>query len=494
MTIYDELREKLAIGFVDQILMFDGDGIAAKCDMRSVVIEAGYEFLIYTDPLAFRYYYELHLRNQMDQKIFVVVHDPQAYIPYDIRKAFYVVDINYASLFCNLDTAAIRDNNLSDMKLLYIAYQNHYGGKLSYKRTHHFVNNNLNELAIVNEYVSELMGDIRSLLMQEHSEDLWYRIASLWAIINHKLHAGLSDVDVEILAKEINTAFKYWMLEHYKGLSSNPISAGPVMMHRINDYIRTKSRKAVLLVIDGMSMENWVSLKQSLQPITNMHENYVFALIPSITSISRKAMFSGKLPVHHEHLFSLSDEKKLWVAYWRDNGYATNDIFYGRGFDVEIPYNTRIAGIVINHVDDSMHGQVFGSEGMNLNVSLFANRGQLKQLIDRLTNEGFDIFLTADHGNIEAVGLGKIKTEGLNTESTSQRARAYRDFADTDKIRNMEGVFQYPGYYLPKDYTYFICEGNYAFADKGKIIVCHGGMSLEEVIVPFIEIRGDKVE
>ncbi|MDA8227468.1 MAG: BREX-3 system phosphatase PglZ [Desulfitobacterium hafniense] len=484
----DDLKEKLALGFVDLILVIDIDELAVKCDIKSIVLEAGYEFIYYTDTLEFRYYYENNLRNRDNKKVFVLA-DAEKYIPYDIQKRFYMVEIGYSTFFYNLDVAAIRESKIVEDRLLYIAYQNHFGGKLNYNQTIQFIKNEMHSRNNANEYVDVLSTEIRCLLTSNPGYREWYRIAFLWANIRHIVNRGYSDKDINILFKEVNGIFKNWMLENYKSLSANPISESPVMVYRSNDYISGKSKKAALIVIDGMSIENWQLLKQSLYPLTKMKENYAFSLLPSITSISRKAIFSGSLPVKQADLFGLSDEKSLWIQYWKAKGYFENDIFYGRGFNVELPYNTRIAGIIINDVDDAMHGQVFGSEGMNLNVSLFAKKGEINNLVDRLLKSNFDIYLTADHGNLEAIGIGKVTNEGLNTEATSQRARAYKAFADTGKIRSIDGVFQYPGYYLPKDFEYYLCDENLAFANKGKTIVCHGGMSVEEVIVPFIEIR-----
>ena len=44
---------------------------------------------------------------------------------------------------------------------------------------------------------------------------------------------------------------------------------------------------------------------------------------------------------------------------------------------------------------------------------------------------------------------------------------------------------------LPEKYFPLIAPNRSAFVQKGKIIVGHGGISLEETIVPFITIRGE---
>lgn len=53
-------------------------------------------------------------------------------------------------------------------------------------------------------------------------------------------------------------------------------------------------------------------------------------------------------------------------------------------------------------------------------------------------------------------------------------------------------LIEYPGYYLPKDNKYLICEEEEAFVINGEQIVSHGEISIDEVIVPFIKIKGVK--
>ena len=51
-------------------------------------------------------------------------------------------------------------------------------------------------------------------------------------------------------------------------------------------------------------------------------------------------------------------------------------------------------------------------------------------------------------------------------------------------------MIEYPPYFLPKDYKYLLCKYDKSFGVKGNISLSHGGISIEEVIVPFIKVEG----
>lgn len=76
----------------------------------------------------------------------------------------------------------------------------------------------------------------------------------------------------------------------------------------------------------------------------------------------------------------------------------------------------------------------------------------------------------------------------METETRSKRMTILKDFAEAgEELRHR--TFPYPGYYLDKKYQYLICRGNDSFDGSGTRVMTHGGISLEEVVVPFVEVR-----
>jgi hypothetical protein len=61
-------------------------------------------------------------------------------------------------------------------------------------------------------------------------------------------------------------------------------------------------------------------------------------------------------------------------------------------------HRLSVLGIVWNKVDDIMHGMQMQTAGMHNQVRLWASQGHLHQLLLRLHQEGFAVYLAADHG------------------------------------------------------------------------------------------------
>ena len=51
------------------------------------------------------------------------------------------------------------------------------------------------------------------------------------------------------------------------------------------------------------------------------------------------------------------------------------------------------------------------------------------------------------------------------------------------------GLIEYPKYYLDKQFDYLICGIGGSFDAKGEEVMNHGGITIDEVIVPFIKIK-----
>ena len=59
-------------------------------------------------------------------------------------------------------------------------------------------------------------------------------------------------------------------------------------------------------------------------------------------------------------------------------------------------------------------------------------------------------------------------------------------------MKDRFGLVEYPKYYLPKEYEYLICDAGTSLDVSGEQVMTHGGMTIDEVVVPFIKIKAEK--
>jgi hypothetical protein len=110
----------------------------------------------------------------------------------------------------------------------------------------------------------------------------------------------------------------------------------------------------------------------------------------------------------------------------------------------------------------------------------------LQSLLQLLLKHDFAVFLTADHGNIEAVGIGNPSEKAI-ADYRGQRARVYADQALRAQVKEQfRDAIEWDSPVLPSNFMPLLAPGRSAFIPKGEVIVTHGGISMEELIVPLI--------
>ena len=138
-----------------------------------------------------------------------------------------------------------------------------------------------------------------------------------------------------------------------------------------------------------------------------------------------------------------------------------------------------------------VHGQKQNRIGMYHDVDVLAKSNQLQGLVRRLISKGFDVYITADHGNVPCTGIGKLMKTGVEVETKSRRMLVLKDFADKESLIERYRMIDYPKYYLDSAYDYLICDTDKSFDAKGEQVMTHGGITIDEVIVPFITIKAE---
>ena len=96
------------------------------------------------------------------------------------------------------------------------------------------------------------------------------------------------------------------------------------------------------------------------------------------------------------------------------------------------------------------------------------------------------MWLTSDHGNIECQGKGR-PSEGVIAETRGERVRVYPTTELRDSVvKTLSFGIKWNPIGLPPNYFPLVAEGSDAFVKEGENIVAHGGISMEEVIVPLV--------
>lgn len=262
----------------------------------------------------------------------------------------------------------------------------------------------------------------------------------------------------------------------------------PVLVSRAMEYMHDHSEKFAIVVMDGMSEFDWRILSDGFDRI-RYEKSDVFAMIPTTTSISRQCLLSNKYPSQLAEPWKQSKEKAEFTNCALELGYTTQQIGYERGYDADFGTTIMCAAVIINEIDDAVHGQGQGRIGMFNDVSVMAKQAKLMVLVQRLLKKGFDVYITADHGNTPCIGDGKLMGTGVETETKSRRMLVLKDFADKQAIIERYGMVEYPKYYLNKNFDYLICAAGRSLDAKDENVMSHGGITVDEVIVPFITIK-----
>jgi len=257
-----------------------------------------------------------------------------------------------------------------------------------------------------------------------------------------------------------------------------------------------------LLVFDGLAFDQWVHIREWLIVSTTrfaFDEGTSFAWLPTVTSVSRQALFSGLKPREFADSIDRTDkEESLWKMFWQNEGVNPNDVMYRRALRLVgqldaleadlISCQPKIVGLVIDEVDDRLHKER-SKKDVAMWIGNWLATGFVDRLFSLLLNSGYHIYLTADHGNVEATGVGRLN-QGVIAETRGERVRVYRSeqlLVDTAAAYSNTVRLDIAG--LPANFKPLFAGGRTAFVPAGDQVVVHGGISVEELIVPFIKVR-----
>jgi CheY-like chemotaxis protein len=324
-------------------------------------------------------------------------------------------------------------------------------------------------------------------------------------------------------ARFIEANYPNWV--HSK---DRPLLSNDVVRHAVASRM-AKGRRVVFIIIDCMRLDQWFTLEPLLEELYHVERDYYFSILPTATPYSRNAIFSGLLPAeiydkHRDYWQETSNEERTKNRFERQlMDLQLERLKVGRDraskylkiYDAEEAHQTRrqissfsgipLVSLVFNFLDILAHGRSESEILQELAPDEAAFRAVMRawfthsplyDIFRALASQDCDVVLTTDHGAVlgrrAALVYGNRDTStnlrykyGLNLNCDDKQAvivRKPRDYMLPD-----DGVNK--NYVLAREDYYFVYPTRFhEFEQKYRGTFQHGGISLEEMILPLVTL------
>ncbi len=329
---------------------------------------------------------------------------------------------------------------------------------------------------------------------------------------------------------EANTTFVRFIMNHYEDWLNDPKVEKPLLSHQL---MRKKvfplmgDTPVFFFLIDNLRYDQWKVIEPVLAEIfTIEEESTYYSILPTTTAFARNAIFSGMLPSEMEKY-----HPDLWVNDDDDEGKNTHEeeflkrqlqknriegkvsyhkivnVTQGKNLAENIHnlMNNQLNVIVYNFVDMLSHARTDMAMVRELAPDEAAYRSITKSwllhspLLDifkKIAEKKVKIIITTDHGTVRVKRPFKIV--GDRSVNTNLRYKQGKNLGFEEKdvlvVRKPERFFL-PKLNVSTAYVFAIEDFFFAYPNNYNYYVNyykdtfqHGGVSLEEMIIPFIQL------
>jgi len=341
---------------------------------------------------------------------------------------------------------------------------------------------------------------------------------------------------IEILndqKKLLNKKFNNYIVYNYKNWVKSPDSRPLLssdLFKKIFEPVFDR-KQLIIIVIDCFRFDQWLQICPMLKDVFQIKEDMHMSILPTATPFARNAIFSGMLP--NELKLKLPN---LWSAMFKEEKYNKfeKELFENalninnksnKSFHYEKIINVNdgkkfynklndyksvdILSIVINFVDILGHSRsesqilkelIPNESAYRLAVHNWFKNSWLKDCLIELANWDADILITSDHGNTIVSKPVKVKADSTASLGIRYKYGRNLNFSDKDvlKIKNPDD-YGLPSfdvnteYIISSDSKYFVYENQFhKYSNILKNSFQHGGISLDEVLVPLIHLKNKK--
>lgn len=358
-------------------------------------------------------------------------------------------------------------------------------------------------------------------------KELYKRLVH-WELELQEADSAMNDM-LRMQKEEANQAFAKFVKRNYEQWIANaderPLISPDVFKRCIFPRL-SAGRKVFLLVLDNLRFDQWRAISQDLAEDFDIEEDLYYSILPTATQYARNALFAGLMPRQIKEMYP-----ELWVDEEEDEGKNLNeemlirrqleryrrkeDFSYHKINDssqvdkvldqisgTNLPLNV----LVINFIDILSHArtesqmvrELAGNESAYRSITLsWFRHTPIKEIFKKLASMDYDLLITTDHGSIRVDTPSKVV--GDRNVNTNLRYKLGKNLSynakDVYEVKQPRAL-QLPQPNLSTTYVFatgarfFAYPNNYNYyVQYYKDTFQHGGVSMEEMIIPLVTLR-----
>ena len=372
----------------------------------------------------------------------------------------------------------------------------------------------------------ELSDELNQKLDIEGWKNLFQKL-NFWELQLEKSDQNMSEV-LQMQKNEANQLFSKFVDNEYANWINGTSNESVIFSHQLLKeklFPKLKNEKYFLVVIDNLRYDQWLTIRPMVQELFEINEESLyFSILPTTTQYARNSLFSGLTPLeikqkHPEKWVSEEDDggKNLHEEFLLNENIRKNHINAKSSYNkitqlnagkklvaqfnnlLQNDFNTIVYNFVdtLSHVRSEMEviKELAEDEAAYRSITLsWFKHSPLYELLQKMKDNDCKVMITTDHGTVRVNSPSKV----IGTRSTNSNMRykvgkniSYnkKDVLEAHNPSEIglpkNGISS--SYIFAKEDGYFVYPNNYnQYVNLYKDTFQHGGISLEEMIIPYV--------